>query len=97
MDFGALEQDLVKALKKFPAEFLAVVSKLIIAHKDALGKVVPEIFESLQPHIGAAIMENAMSVLDKKGLEATVFRALKSHGVEVPPELAMSDPPPTGV
>jgi len=97
MDFGALESDLVKALKKLPAEFLAVVSKLIIHHKDELGKVIPDIFESLQPHIGAAIMENAMTVLDKKQLEATVFHALKTHGVEVPPELMTADAPPTGV
>jgi hypothetical protein len=87
MDFGALERDLGIVLKKLPPEFLSVVSRLILAHKDALGKVIPDIINDLQPHIGAAIMENAMSVLDKRGLEETVIRALSTFGVVVPPEL----------
>jgi hypothetical protein len=87
MDFAPLETDLTTTLKRLPPDFLSVVSRLIVTHKDTLAACIPHIIEDLKAHIGTAIMENAMGILDKKALEATVFRALKNHGIDVPPEL----------
>jgi hypothetical protein len=83
MDFGALETDLVSALKKLPQEFLTVVATLILTHKDALFATIPALFETLKPHIGAGMMEGSMGILDQNELERTAMRAL-SQFVKLP-------------
>ena len=88
MDFGVLENDLTEALKLLPDEFLKIVATLIVQHKDALAKVIPDVMEILKADIATAIMEGSCGILDKKELESTIMRTLKKHGIEMPPELA---------
>jgi hypothetical protein len=89
MDFQVLEEDLTHALKLLPDQFLKVVATLIIAHKDSLAKVIPDVMEILKSDIASAIMEGSCGILDKKELEATIMCTLQKHGIEMPAELTV--------
>lgn len=87
MDMDVLKKDLTEALKLLPQDFLKVVATLIVAHKDALGKVIPDVMEILKPDIGTAIMEGSCGILDKAALEETIMQTLREHGIDMPTEL----------
>lgn len=84
MDFDAFERDVTVALSKLPLPMLKTVAGAVLAHKEALIRDVPQLFEQLKPHVMAAVMEGGMGTLETGELETRLIRALATFGVEVP-------------
>lgn len=87
MDFGALENDLQKALGKLPKELTDVVGTTLVGlvkkYRETLGNVFPALLEELKPHLAAIGFDQAMGILDTKALEETVMRVLGNLGIKV--------------
>ena len=68
----------------------ALARKIIVEHRAAIEKVLPELAATLMPGIQAAMMEKAMGILDGKALETDVMEVLGRYGIhELPVDKAV--------
>jgi hypothetical protein len=77
MDMQAFEADLKVEIVKLPKELIAILKKLATEFGPMLEKLVPDLLDKLGRHIGTAVMEQSMGILDKTALNEAVMKVLR--------------------
>jgi hypothetical protein len=76
MDFETFRVDLTTEARKLPIELLQTLQRLATYFGPGLEQHLPKMIENLKPHIQTIMMEMAMGVMDKEGLERTIMGVL---------------------
>ena len=88
MDIGAMKQDLSRCLGMLPKGMInpIAIAEWIGKHRDGLQALIPDIIETLKPHVMAGVMEATCGALDTDEIEQACIEVLLSYGVSVPNE-----------
>ena len=85
MDIGAMKSDLKVCLDALPQGMVnpPAIAQWIQKHRAKLEKIVPDIIETLKPHVMAGMMEAATGMLDTDEIEQACIETLLAYGVNI--------------
>jgi hypothetical protein len=82
MDVQLLEDDLVKAFREVPKDFVEDVARVLMAHD--LRDIWPRVAPHLTKHVRALVFEGVSGMLDEKEIESAIRGAAAQVGVKLP-------------
>ena len=86
MDIGALKKDLSLCLAALPPGMVnpPAIAVWITKHRPTLELIIPDVIETLKPHVMSGLMESATGILDSEEIEKACIETLLAYGVSIP-------------